>query len=250
MWSRSLSFRLRYFLWHISASVALALALLFVVFGVWYPEPLATAVGVTHIFLILLAVDVTLGPLLTLLVAKEFKKSLKFDLSIIIVMQIAALIYGVGVVAQGRPVWLVFNGDRFDLVQAYELADNPYVEKARESYKHLSWFGPKWVAAKQPEDMEARNNLTFEAVFAGVDVPQRPDLYMPYEDDKATLMSKVQPLVNLGRYNSAADVEKTLREWPQADGFLPMMCRVKAMTVLINSHSGEVVAIVNLNPWE
>ncbi len=37
------------------------------VFGVWYPAPLHQALGVTKIFLLLLLVDVVLGPLMTLL---------------------------------------------------------------------------------------------------------------------------------------------------------------------------------------
>ena len=57
----------------------------------------------------LLAIDVILGPLLGLLVYKEGKKSLKFDLSVIILIQIAALCYGVFSIEQGRPAWLVYN---------------------------------------------------------------------------------------------------------------------------------------------
>jgi len=245
-----MSFRLRYFLAHLSASVVLAALLLLMVFGVWYPAPLDAAVGVTSIFLILLGVDVVIGPMLTFLVSKEFKKSLKFDLTIIIILQLSALIYGVYVVAQGRPVWLVFNGDRFDLVQAYQLSDNPHIAKAKPEYSAASLFGPKWVAARSPEGIEARNDLTFEAVFAGIDIPQRPDLYVPYDEEAPTVINKALPLSDLKRYNDAAAVEKVMAEWKQADAFLPLMSRVKSMTVLINKSSGEIIAVVNLNPWE
>ena len=51
----------------------------------------------------LLAIDVIVGPLLSLLVYKEGKKTLKMDLSIIVLVQILAMSYGVYVIAQSRP---------------------------------------------------------------------------------------------------------------------------------------------------
>ena len=85
-----MSKRLKFFLGHLSISMLIALCVVGVVFFIWYPSPLSKAVGVTHIFLMLLVIDVILGPLLGLLVYKEGKKTLKFDLSVIIVIQIAA----------------------------------------------------------------------------------------------------------------------------------------------------------------
>lgn len=90
-----MSKRLKFFLGHLSISFFIALLVVSLVFFIWYPSPLANAVGVTHIFLMLLAIDVIIGPLLGLLVYKERKKSLKFDLSVIIIIQIAALCYGI-----------------------------------------------------------------------------------------------------------------------------------------------------------
>jgi hypothetical protein len=73
-------FRLRLFSIHLLISSFLALIAMMLVYLVWYSNSLSLALGVTTIFLILLGVDTVLGPLLTLLVAKEGKKTLKFDL--------------------------------------------------------------------------------------------------------------------------------------------------------------------------
>ncbi|MEG0771590.1 MAG: type IV pilin accessory protein, partial [Clostridia bacterium] len=105
--------RINFFLGHLFISVLIALITIYVVFLLWYPSPLAQAVGVTHIFLMLLAIDVVIGPILGLLVYKEGKKSLKFDLIVIILLQLSALCYGIYSIEQGRPVWLVYNVDRF-----------------------------------------------------------------------------------------------------------------------------------------
>ncbi len=81
-----MSKRLKFFLNHFLLSFLIALLVVGLVFFIWYPSPLATAVGVTHIFLMMLAIDVIVGPILGLLVYKEGKKTLKFDLGVIIVL--------------------------------------------------------------------------------------------------------------------------------------------------------------------
>ena len=112
-----MSKRLKFFLSHLSISLLIVLLVIGLVFFVWYPFQLTTAVGVTHIFLMLLAIDVIIGPVLGLLVYQEGKKSLKFDLTVIILLQLSALFYGIYSIEQGRPVWLVYNVDRFELVR-------------------------------------------------------------------------------------------------------------------------------------
>ena len=137
-----MSFRLRCFLVHASISSVLALISVFVVFGLWYPSPIHKAVGATDIFLLLLAVDVVLGPLLTFVLAVEGKKYLKLDFVVVALLQVSAFFYGIYVVAEGRAVWLVFNIDRFDLVQAYQVNEK-YRQEALPEYQLLSWTGPK-----------------------------------------------------------------------------------------------------------
>lgn len=244
-----MKFRIKALLLHLLISLTVAATCLVLVFQIWYPAPLDIATGVTKIFLILLACDVILGPVLTFVVANPRKKHLKIDFALIGLVQISALIYGLWTVEAGRPVWLVFSIDRFDLVQSYEL-DNPYREQADAQFSQRNWFGPKWVAARLPADVEQLNNLTFEALIAGVDVPQRPDLYVKLNDEFDTIISKARPLSELKKYNSVELVNSFLRVYPQADAFLPLMSRAKQMAVLIDSRSEKIISIVDLIPWE
>src|SRR5699024_7695764 len=144
---KNMSKRLKFFLSHLSISFLIALLVVGLVFFIWYPSPLATAVGVTHIFLMLLVIDVILGPLLGLLVYKEGKKTLKFDLSVIILIQIAALCYGVFSIEQGRPAWLVFHVDRFELVRKNDLILE-IIDQAQSQFQHVSWSKPQFAAVK------------------------------------------------------------------------------------------------------
>lgn len=233
---------------HLAASALVALLALAVVFGLWYPSPLQQTVGVASLYWLLIGVDLTIGPLLTLVVYKPGKKSLKFDLATIVCLQLAALSYGLWSVAEGRPVWLVFSVDRFDLVQAYEL-DSRNLAKAKAEFRQLSWLGPRWAAAPRPSDVDQDREALFKAVFDGVDLAQRPDLYVPLEEEADTIRKRAHPVAELARFNDPQAVEAARTRWPDADAFLPMKGRVAAVTVLLEKKSARVVAIVNLNPW-
>lgn len=240
--------RFRAFLVHLAISSLLAAAALGVIFGIWYPAPLHDAVGVKDVFLLLLGVDVVVGPVLTFIVYKKGKKSLRFDLASIGVLQLMAFVYGVWTVAEGRPAWLVFSADRFDLVQAYEIDHRKLVE-AKPEYRSVPWSGPRWVSAHRPDSAEQRQAILFEAMMAGVDVPHRPELYQPLEAGAEGMRDRAHPLDELARYNTQAKVDAVLRRWPEANAYLPMMARVRPMTVLIEKSSARVIAVVDLNPW-
>lgn len=239
--------RLRAFFVHLLCSVAVAAVLAYVVFGVWYPAPLDKALGVSGIFLIVLSVDATLGPLVTLVIYRKGKKGLMMDLAIVVILQVAALLYGVYVVAEGRPVWIVFSVDRFDVVQA---ADIRSVDRARAEpeFQGLSWSGPKWVGAQVPEDPAARTELMFNAASGGADLPQRPDLYLPLESFRRAMEGRGQSLETLHNFNRKEAVTTTLARWPAASTWLPLMGREQSMTVLLDEKQ-QVVAVVALKPW-
>ena len=242
--------RLKAFSIHLFISALIALAVVGLVFGVWYPMPLHEAVGATQIFLILLGVDVCLGPLLTLVVYKTGKKTLVMDLTIIALLQLSALAYGVHAMAEGRPAWLVFNVDRFDLVRVNDIDERKLNDAALE-YQSSSWFGPQWVAAKRPEGGDERNTLMFEAVMAGVDISARPNYYQPLEVQLEVMQQHGQPLNNLVSFNSADRIQNELGEqWQHLPYvFLPLKAKNQDMVVLVNSDNGEPIKIINLRPW-
>lgn len=241
--------KLKAFTIHLSISFCVGLLFSIIIFFIWYPSPLAKATGVTTIFLILLFIDVIIGPLLTFIVYQKNKKTLKFDLICIAVIQVAALIYGFNTVYQGKPAWLVFNADRADIVRINEL-DLRKIAQAKNEYKGPSLFSPQWVAAKQPEDIKEKNDITFEAVFAGIDIAQRPELYSPIIESKLEIKSKALNLNELFKYNDRKVTKDILEEYPKADAYLPLKANAVDMTVLVNKETGAVIKIVDLRPWK
>ena len=97
---------------HLTLSAVIGATVLAAMLFVWYPEPFFDAVGGSRLILLLVGVDVVLGPLLTLVVYNPRKPRLRLDLSIIAVLQSAALIYGVHVMFAARPVYVVLRWTR------------------------------------------------------------------------------------------------------------------------------------------
>jgi hypothetical protein len=244
------SYRWRAALTHLSVSVLIALISLALVFKVWYPSPLDQALDVRHIYFLVLAVDVTLGPVITFIIfnVRKPRKELVRDLAVIVAVQLAALVYGQWTIAQGRPAWLVFNADRFDLTQASDI-DTRHQAQAVPAYRHAPWTGPRWVASVNPSDPAKRNQLILESAGGGPDLPQRIDLFVPLASQKAAMLAKALPLAKLDQFNSPERIKQVLAQWPQADAWLPLMARVHPMTVLIQRSTGQPLAVVDLRPW-
>ncbi|APU47545.1 TfpX/TfpZ family type IV pilin accessory protein [Acinetobacter junii] len=243
-----MSKRLKFFLSHLVLSCLLALVVVGLVFFIWYPAPLATAVGVTHIFLMLLAIDVIIGPVLGFLVYKEGKKSLKFDLAVVILLQLSALSFGMYSIAQGRPVWVSYVVDRFELVRNNDLI-NDKADQALPQFQNPSWLQPQYVAVKVSDNVNQRNNDLFAEVMGGISLAQRPERYVELSEVKSLIQQHAQNLDALNQFNDKASVEKTLSKYPQATAFIPLKANAVDMTVLINKEKGEVVKIVDLRPW-
>ena len=241
--------RIKASLLHLSGSIVLALLAVALVFFVWYPAPLNKAVGVSHIFLLMLGIDVVLGPLLTLVVYKTDFRQLRIDLGIIIIVQLAMFGYGMYTIAIGRPAWIAYSVDSFVLVRAAELDTRKSAEAAPE-YRHAPWFGPGWVAANAPTDIAAKNEIQSEVLRGGPDLPARPNLYHPLNTDVVQMRQNAKALPALKAFNAAALVDQITARYPAANAWLPLHAPEQDMTVLINSASGAVVAVVDLRPWK
>ena len=241
--------RLKFFIKHLCVSLIVALLVLTGIFTVWYPAPLAKATGVTHIVLLMLAIDVIVGPILGLIVYKAHKKSLKFDLLVIILLQISALSYGIYSLAEGRPVWMAFNGNRFELIRNNELLDVTADSPVDNEYYHSSLLGPKYVAVKISEDQLEREQNMFEELQGGISLAQRPERYVPIETANERIKKVAENISELNKYNSEAVVDKVIESYPNTSGYLGLRANNVDMTVLLDD-KGNTIDIVDLRPWQ
>lgn len=234
---------------HLLVSFVIALAVVALVFGLWYPTPLHEAVGATQIFLILLGVDVCLGPLLTLIVYKPNKKSIVMDLTIIALLQVSALAYGIYAMAEARPAWLVYNSGRFELIRVNDI-NNDRINEAAIAYQQPSKFGPQWVAVKQSMNGK-RRSLLMEAAVGSLEVPDRPNNYEPLSKQLHSLQNHARKLNSLAKFNNTDTLEDVLgADWESLEYvWLPLIASSKDMVVLLNPVTGEPIKVINLRPW-
>jgi len=241
-------------LYHLLGSCIVSGIAVFLVFFFWYPGLLASATGVTKVFLIVVIVDICLGPLLTLVVFNKSKPELKTDLAIIFAIQIAALVYGIHTVGAVRPTFIVFAVDRFETVHANEIESITLGQAKFKEFRSLSYTGPVWVAATLPEDVEERNDLLFASSVGGADLAQIPKYYDLYSSAKSEIVEKSKPIEELFSKNSdktkiIAALKKDYKQELGQMRYLPLACKKRDLAVLLRSNSSEILKIVDLNPW-
>ncbi|OOW14127.1 TfpX/TfpZ family type IV pilin accessory protein [Acinetobacter sp. MF4640] len=244
-----MSKRLKFFIKHLTLSLVFSIILLGLLLSFWYQMPLAKAVGVTSIILILFFIDITLGPLLGLLVYKEHKKCLKFDLSIIIIIQIFALLYGVYTLEQGRPVWIAYNVDRFELVRKNELIIEN-LDQAKTQFQKTSFLRPQYVSVEFSKDKLQRENDMFAEALGGISIAQKPERYVDFIQAIPQIKQQAKNVKELEQYNDQMLVQQILEKYPEATGYIPLKANAVDMTVLVNKETGAVIKIVDLRPWK
>lgn len=245
--------RYRAALTHFALSMLVVGVVFVVVYFVWYPEPLFRGAGGRDLFLMLAFVDVTIGPLVTLLVFKPGKRGLKFDLAVIAILQVAALAYGAHVVFEARPAWIVFLKDRFDLVRANQLFEEER-ERWKPPFDKEPLGGPRIVGARVPKDPDEQLRTMLTAL-SGADVSSFPQHYVPYEDVRADAAAKARKVAELRSLNPGreAEVDSTLASLGRKEeevAFLPLRAGKRDLTVLVDARSGDVLGITDFKPWK
>jgi hypothetical protein len=237
---------------HLAFSAAVAAVAAVVVFGFWYPPPFAAIAGGASIFLILVSVDVILGPTLTAIVAGPAKplKELRVDLAIIVAVQLAAFAYGVYAVALGRPVWLAFEVNSFRVVTAADIEAKSLVEGLPE-FRELSWRGPKVIAAVRPSDADGQLR-SIDLGLAGIDLSMEPRNWRPFPTVAETAWGRARPLAQLvAKYpQRAAEVEaiaKAAGQPVEALRFLPVQAHRAEWIVVVAPPGAQIVGYLHVD---
>lgn len=240
---------------HLTISAIIATAVLALMLLLWYPYPLFEAVGGRQVLLILLGVDVSVGPLITLIIfnPKKSRKKLAFDLSVIALLQITALIYGMSVVFQARPVFVVFSKNSFDLVTANMLSNEDIAKAAYPDYRSLPLTGPVYVYSEMPTDIKESNEVIL-SVFAGKDLPLFPKYYRPYAEHSAAAARAAKPIAELRKLNPDrnAEIDDAVGHSARIEaelGYLPLRAKYQDQAVLVGQNDGQVIAVLPMRPW-
>ena len=210
----------------------------------WYPDFYFVANGGWGVLAILIGVDLVLGPSLTLLVFKPGKPFLKFDLSVIALLQIAALLYGGSIIYTERPLFMVYSDDTFEIMTANELARlNPEKDIVKDVDGSGHW--PQLVYAALPEDKNLRKQLTTEILQGKLRLPQHPEYYQPFIPHLQEVAGHAmdQPVLIDRRGFSKQEVEQLVGgESMENIGFYNVYGKTKNLIISMNLSTGKVIA--------
>jgi hypothetical protein len=232
---------------HLGISLCIAAAAALLVFAAWYPYPYREVSGGRELFLIVTTVDVILGPLITLAIFNRQKKSVReltMDLTIVGLVQIAALAYGLWTVAVARPVHLVFEFDRMRVVHAVEIPEE-LLGQAPPGITAEPWTGPTAIAVRPFRNHEERVAATMQAL-QGVQLGARPDLWETYDAARQRIAAAARPVADLQRKlpAQAPAIDAALQRLGRdaaTTSYLPMNSRKLAWTVFLDPKTADIV---------
>ena len=239
---------------HLALSALFATTVFLAIYLYWYPDVLFELAGGRQLFVLIASVDVTIGPLITFIIFVPGKRGLVFDLAVIAFLQMAALTYGVYVLFESRPAYIVFVKDRFELVRANQVPEELFAEARGSIYDHAPLTGPKIVSVRFPTD-RAENERIMMSSLAGIDIQFFPRHYIAYDADRSVAAAKAQPIAKLKQVNpeSGAKIDALLarlHRTPDEVRFLPMRAgKTLDLTVLVDARTGDVLKIASLRPW-
>ncbi len=239
---------------HLGLSMAVAVLAALLVFGLWYPYPYREIAGGRELFMIVVAVDVILGPLITLAIfdVKKPIRELRRDLVLVGLIQLAGLGYGLWTVSLARPAHLVFEIDRFRVVHVVDVPVD-LLGKEPAGVDALPLGGPTLLAVRPFKNDTEKFDATMVAL-RGVPLGARPDLWQAYEEAKPAVLKAAKPLAELkARFpQRAAEIDEALKELelsPANTRWVPMAARKVFWTVLIDATTAQVVGFLPLDSF-
>jgi len=240
---------------HLGASVVVALLAALLVFELWYPYPYRELSGGRELFMLVVGVDVVLGPLVTFAIFDRAKprSSLVRDLACVAFLQLAGLAYGLWSVHIARPVHMVFEIDRFRVVHQ---ADIPVdLEGRAPAGIEVAPLGGPTLLAVRPFASEQEKFQATMVALKGIPLAARPDLWQTYEAAKPRVLAAARPVSELrSRFTArSADIDAVLEKAGHDAAhasYLPVVARkAQAWTVLLDSGTAEVIGYLPLDSF-
>jgi hypothetical protein len=221
----------------------------------WYSWPGWALTDVAHVVLVMVAVDVVVGPLLTFVIAHPGKprRELARDVSIIVAVQLCALIYGTVSLWNGRPLYYAYSETVLQLVQAYDIDAQESAAGRRLNPDFAPhWYSlPRWIWAPLPRDPATSQKIVTSAIQGGDDVISMPQYFKPWEQGLPVLRTKLKKVDQVAYFFGSE--KKQLKERMQAAGLptdqansMPLTGRGHPLLAVFDPASLKIEAIIGI----
>lgn len=239
---------------HLGISLCIAALAAALVFGLWYPYPYREISGGRTLFMLVAGVDVIMGPLITLIIFNRAKprRELVMDFTVVGLLQVAALSYGLWTVFVARPVHLVFEYSRMSVVHAIDI-DAGLLAKAPVSLQKLPVTGPTIIALRPFKDPAEQFDATMAAI-GGTSLSARSDLWQPYASSTEDILKESKPAsdLHLRFANQAALIDRVIEGTGKPVTqlrYLPLVGRDNAWTVLLDATTAEPLGFIPIDSF-
>lgn len=248
-----MKFRLKAFGLHLLGSACFMALVLGVLYLGWYRWPGWYLAGASGIALMMLGLDVALGPALTFVIANPGKprRELARDIGIIVCVQIIAAGYGATTLWNGRVLYYVYSQRFLEIVQASDL-DAGQVALGRKLDPEFAphWYSlPRWIYAPLPKDENLQKQIVTGSITGGDDVIQMPRYYEPWEKGLLKLRTELRLVDKMTEFSRKE--KETLKQRMKDRDFdpsqpiaIPMMGRVKPLLAVIDPKTVRIQALV------
>lgn len=232
---------------HLFGSAAVLALIFALVRFVWYPEPFFSSASGINLMRILVPIDLILGPLITLIIFNPKKASLKFDLTCVLVCQIAFLCYGLWAIYLARPVYVAYDEGWFRLVLANEVEPQDRGKAKLDEFKSLPLLGPRVIGTIMPTDPAKRAELVLASASGG-GVQYLPEYYVPYHD-VATMVRAAAQAAQEVKHLTPEERERVFSYERKMDAtgrhvrFVPLRTRTALLFVAVDPSSGAVIEV-------
>jgi len=217
---------------HLLISILILISILATTYFIWFPGELIHAGAITGLRIVI-GVDLVLGPLLTLIVFDRSKKSLKFDLLIVALIQLGCLAYGIWLLQNERPVAQVLADDGIYLITRSQVD-----EYELSLPKGKSDINPPAYLLELPSDwsslpaLKMTTELVSEKPFA-----YREDLYKGFGE-----INKLQYDRRVSRILKHLDEEQNLKKILDKDCiWLPIYSKHASGSACVSFKSGIIL---------
>ena len=238
---------------HLLISLAVIGAVAAYIIYFWYPPALITMAKADRLLMLIGGIDLIVGPLLTLIIYKAGKASLRMDLTVIALVQAAFLSFGLLTMFESRPVFVVASSNMFDLVFATEISSEQLAQARIAEYKTLGFTKPKLVGAKMPTDVNEKMHILNSALSGAGDLQTMPKYYVEYQHIIPDILKNSLPL-KANKYASEqaiavmVDASKAYGRNPNDVRYMRLGSTRGFAVMLVDAKTGQVVGPVSVDP--
>lgn len=243
-----MKFRLKALGWHFCGSASILTLIIGGLYLGWYRWPGWYSAGMLTVLPITVGVDACLGPLLTFIIANPNKqrRELVRDISVIVAVQLIALMYGTVVLWKGRPLYYAFSVNQLEVVQAMEIPPEE-IALGQQHNPELTphWYSrPRWIYAPLPDDMKRSQAIVNSAIGGGTDVTGMPSYYQPWTNGLGELRKTLQKVDDSGFFSGKE--KEFLKHRMRSLGFAPDA----ATTIPLTGHGRPLLAVFDVRTMQ